>query len=187
MLYPCIFNTQLRPNKSCGYQLLRTCTTTSALKNAFQIDQPTTKVVEDLHLTEEEGPAYKPRVEPSQSPVCAYNEWDPLEASILHSPYCDNDLHVTFYEHFVASLSAPPFVLWPLSSYTITCIVITKTIGSKLQTWHHTQPLGYFSFLVVDLLLFWRWLSCHQLHVGWYQLSHRWPCLNPMLHGIAVY
>ena len=73
---------QSRPNRSCEYQFLRTNTTTSSLKNAPQV-QPATKAVGDLHLLpEQEVAASKPTVELSQSPVCAYNEWDPLEVSI---------------------------------------------------------------------------------------------------------
>ena len=109
-----LYLTQLRPNKNYGYQLLRTITTTrmSALKNSSQVDQLTTKpAVGELHLDEQEGAATKPTVELSESPVCAYNEWDPLEASIVCSPYCDNDLHVTFYKYFVVNPSSPPFVL----------------------------------------------------------------------------
>ena len=75
---------QFRRNiESFGYQFLRRSITTSVLKNASQVDHPATQAVGDLHLPEQEGTATKPTVEPFQSPVCAYNEWDPLEVSIF--------------------------------------------------------------------------------------------------------
>ena len=77
---------QLRRHKSFGYQFLRRSTTTSVLNKASQVDQP---VIGDLHLPEQEDAATKPTAELSQSPVCAYNEWDPLEVDLtmFHAAY----------------------------------------------------------------------------------------------------
>ena len=133
-----LYVTQLRPNKNYGgYQLLRTIATTrtSALKNSSQVDQLTTEAVADLHLTEQEGATTKPAVEPLQSPVCAYNEWDPLEASIVCSPYCDNDF---VCEDFVVSFHLHPLycdydLYIFLHNYLQLHDVIAKTVGPKLQ------------------------------------------------------
>ena len=77
-------NLQKSLRKECGYQI-RSEITTSAFRTASGVAAPTVKAAENLHQAE---PREQEVAELTQeSPVCAYNEWDPLEVLLNLSPH----------------------------------------------------------------------------------------------------